>query len=198
MILGELVYKQLHMMNQMATMIQINGEGEVYDLINQVENVPPEGRLDENDRVVQNEIVHPPVESVDPALALIRRLLVEGRELGFEGRELQEYVREERREEQAHQEQREERARQERRDDQERDRQFQLDQLKIRTLAQSDQNNNHTAEDRRANDDDFKRKIPFLDDKDDIESWFHQYEHYAHDCRAASVMSGKHRGLFIS
>ena len=53
-----------------------NGEGEVHDLINQVENVPPEGRLDENDRVVQNKIVQPPVESVDPALALTRRLLL--------------------------------------------------------------------------------------------------------------------------
>ena len=105
--------------------------------------------MDENDRVVQNEIVHPPVESIDPALALTQRLLVEGRELGFEGRELQEYVREERREEQAHQEQREERARQERRDDQERDRQFQLDQLKIQTSSQSNQNNNHAPEDRR-------------------------------------------------
>ena len=85
-------------------------------------------------------------------------------------------MRGERQEEQARQERREERARQERRDDQERDRQFQLDQLKIQTSAQSNQNNNHAPEDRRANDDDFKPKMSFLDDKDDIESWFHQYE----------------------
>ena len=87
-----------------------NGEGEVDDLINQVENVPPEGRREdndrvvqhdvvhppaesvnvppegrreENDRVVQHDIVHPPAESVHPALALTPRLLVQGRQLGL-------------------------------------------------------------------------------------------------------------------
>ena len=39
--------------------------------INQVEKVPPEGRLDENDRVVQNEIVHP----WSPSTLHLRRLL---------------------------------------------------------------------------------------------------------------------------
>ncbi|XP_070183345.1 uncharacterized protein [Littorina saxatilis] len=84
------------------------------------------------------------------------------------------------------------------------ERQFQLEQLKIQN-ANQEGNRNNNSPGRIREDDGFKPKIPFLDDRDDIESWFHQFEHYARDCnlsdaakasRVVYFLKGKARVIF--
>ncbi|XP_070203049.1 uncharacterized protein [Littorina saxatilis] len=146
-----------------------------------------------------------PIHPVKSGLEWTRELLAIGRELGLEGKDLREFVAEERarEEREAHEREREreERAREER--EREADRAFQLEQLRIQTEARRDNANNNAS--RRRGDDDFIPKIPFLDDKDDIESWFAQFEHYATDChldderkatRMVYFLKGKARTIY--
>ncbi|XP_070194787.1 uncharacterized protein [Littorina saxatilis] len=138
-----------------------------------------------------------PIHPVKSGLEWTRELLAIGRELGLEGKDLREFVAEERA--------REEREREREREagEREADRAFQLEQLRIQTEARRDNANNNAS--RRRGDDDFIPKIPFLDDKDDIESWFAQFEHYATDChldderkatRMVYFLKGKARTIF--
>ncbi|KAK7113091.1 uncharacterized protein [Littorina saxatilis] len=155
-----------------------------------------------------------PIHPVKSGLEWTRELLAIGRELGLEGKDLREFVAEERarEEREAHEREREreERAREEREREREvlerereADRAFQLEQLRIQTEARRDNANNNAS--RRRGDDDFIPKIPFLDDKDDIESWFAQFEHYATDChldderkatRMVYFLKGKARTIY--
>lgn len=110
-------------------------------------------------------------EVVSSSFLLTRRLMAEGCEIGLKGADLRSFVLGERELEAKLQTQREER---------EAERRFQLEQLRIQSAMNGNRNNN--ANDSRKSGD-FKPKIPFLEDKDDIESWFRQYEHYIHDCK---------------
>ncbi|XP_070206245.1 uncharacterized protein [Littorina saxatilis] len=155
--------------------------------------------------------------SVDP-LELTRQLMAEGQLLGLEGAELRAFVLDQKEKQQTlDREEREREAERLERDAerQERDaerlrlerdaeRQFQLEQLKIQN-ANQEGNRNNNSPGRIREDDGFKPKIPFLDDRDDIESWFHQFEHYARDCnlsdtakasRVVYFLKGKARVIF--
>lgn len=103
-------------------------------------------------------------------MSVTRELLELGKEMGLEGKELQNFIKEEKDKESD-------------RVERERERQFQLEQMRIQVETNQNANNNSSGRNRRDDDDNFHPKVPFLDDKDDIESWFQQFEHYAHDCQ---------------
>lgn len=128
---------------------------------------------------IENDPDQPRLESTSSPASWTKEILALGRELGLEGRDLQDFVKEERQTALEITRQREEAERAER--ERARDREFQLEQLRIQAVPQQNDNNN-ARENRYGDEDYFKPKIPFLSDKDDIESWFHQFEHYAEDC----------------
>ncbi|XP_070184872.1 glutamic acid-rich protein-like [Littorina saxatilis] len=129
-----------------------------------------------------------------------------------EGRDLQEFLQEERQRqdekeerERERQDEKEERERKRQRQDEREEREFQLEQLRIQTTAQLNVNNNTPKPRHEGDDDRYKPKIPNLEDRDDIESWFHQFEHYAEDChlseekkasRLVYFLSGKARDIY--
>ena len=152
------------------------------------------------------------------SLSITKELISLGKELGYKGEDLQDFVERERdrereererdreREERERDREREERERDRERDqeEQERERQFQLERLRIETEGRRNINNN-AATRTPEHEDGFKPKIPFLSDKDDIESWFHQFEHYAEDChlddekkasRLVYFLTGKARVIY--
>ena len=111
-------------------------------------------------------------------------LVALGKELGLSGKDLVEFVKEEREQErqrEEHERQREERERQ--REERERDRKFELERLRIQAQASNNANNNARQNAQPDFDSRFVPKIPYLDDNDDIEGWFHQYECYARDLK---------------
>ncbi|KAL8595623.1 hypothetical protein ACOMHN_025659 [Nucella lapillus] len=114
-------------------------------------------------------------------MSLTRELLALGKEMGLAGKELQEFVKDEKEAVKESEHAREERDRADR--ERERDRQFQLEQARIQAESNLNTNTNNNRRNRHDdNDDHFHPKVPYLDDKDDIESWFKQFEHYARDC----------------
>lgn len=119
-------------------------------------------------------------------MELTKSFMEEGKFLGLSGSELKDFVLSERERHAQIEKEEREREREERlvllQAEREREeRNFQLEQLRIQSAAQ--QNANNSANANHGSSSDFKPKIPFLDDKDDVESWFHQYEHYTRDCK---------------
>ena len=148
-----------------------------------------------------------------------------GKAFGMEGQELKDFVEkertlfaeeerrrveEERRREEAKREEerrREESEREERRTEEreKREHEMRMEQLRLESEAIQRNTNNNASVRSSAADDHFKPKIPYLSDKDDIESWFVQFEHYAKDCnlneeqkasRLIYFLSGKARVIY--
>ncbi|XP_070203511.1 uncharacterized protein [Littorina saxatilis] len=156
-----------------------------------------------------HHIVGDEATNSNPRLQLTKNLIEEGTLLGLSGADLRAYVVEERdrieREEHVREERdriereehvREERDREERdREERERERNFQLEQLRIQSANQNNRNNN--ARESSQSKDNFDHKIPYLEDKDDIESWFHQYEHYAKDCKLVDATKASRIVYFL-
>ena len=131
-----------------------------------VPHVDPENSQEVVDPVVTKDPV-----TYQSTVSLTRELVELGKEMGLEGTDLQDFVKEEKDND---------------REERERERQFQIEQLRIRAETNPNSNDNNNRRRRGHDDDDddhFFPKIPFLDDKDDIESWFQQFEHYAQDCK---------------
>ncbi|XP_070198733.1 uncharacterized protein [Littorina saxatilis] len=130
-----------------------------------------------------------------PSVSSIKELITMGKELGLEGKELQSFVQGERDKERAAQEREHEREAsrlaleaQERTDERqfkenERDRLFRIEELRIQSEVQMNTNENaaHPSQSSHNHDPRFIPKIPYLDDKGDVESWLKQFEHYARD-----------------
>jgi len=95
-------------------------------------------------------------------------IIQEGKALGLSGAELRDYVREEK-----------EREREER----QRERDFRLEEIRLREGGNGRRNdgagNVNNNADQRVLHDDFKPKLPYMDDKDDLESYLTQFERFA-------------------
>lgn len=155
------------------------------------------------------------------AMELTREILAMGRELGYSGADLQNYVRVESQllrevserecqrqlQREDAERQREDAERQAQAQHDEAERQFRLEEMRIQRETPPNVNNNagRSQNGGHGDEDNFKPKIPYLNDKDDIESWFHQFEHYAADCnlsyekkasRIVYFLSGKARRIF--
>ena len=68
-------------------------------------------------------------------------------------------------------------------DERERERQFELERMRIEAGAANANNNARQNDHNRDFDTRFIPKIPYLNDEDDVESWIHQFEHYARDLK---------------
>ena len=151
-----------------------------------------------------------------------------GKALGMEGQELRDFVEkertlfvekeederkrregEERRREELEREETRRREGEERRREElereKRDHELRIEQLRLESQTLQRNANNNASVRSSTTDDHFKPKIPCLSDKDDIESWFVQFEHYAKDCdlnedqkasRLIYFLSGKARVIY--
>ncbi|XP_070198592.1 uncharacterized protein [Littorina saxatilis] len=121
-----------------------------------------------------------------PSVSSIKELITMGKELGLEGKELQSFVQGERDKEREHEREASRLALEERKDERqenERNRLFRIEELRIQSEVQMNTNGNaaHPSQPSHDHDPRFIPKIPYLDDKDDVESWLKQFEHYARD-----------------
>ena len=112
-------------------------------------------------------------------------IMEEGRKLGFEGAELRQYVIEEKRfmiKKESERQEAERKERQEEREaarkERERREEREHELARLRLQAETGLNRNGNATDQAGVKDSFRPRIPYLEDKDDVEAWFLQYEHY--------------------
>ena len=136
-----------------------------------------------------------------------------GKAMGMDGQDLKDFVDKERalfvegekrREEEERRREEEERRRDELKRE-EREHELRMEQLRLESQTMQRNAYNNASVRSSTTDDHFKPKIPYLSDKDDIESWFVQFEHYAKDCdlneeqkasRLIYFLSGKARVIY--
>ena len=146
------------------------------------ENPTPPPRTRQQKKALQQEAAPNPMTY----------FIEEGRAIGLKETELRDYVREEKeRQERISEKERQERIAEREREERIAEREFQdrqeereLERLRLQVeLAKEGNTNNNRDPNPTRIKDEFRPRIPCLEDKDDIESWFQQYEHYAQELK---------------
>ncbi|KAK7492184.1 hypothetical protein BaRGS_00016658 [Batillaria attramentaria] len=115
----------------------------------------------------ETNLVNVEDEQIDASLNLTRSLIEKGKLLELSGTDLRSFVLEE-----------ENRLRDERRADA--DRRARLDELRIRAdIARAEENRNNNSRQQPRENEHYSPKLPFYEDKDDIEQYIIQFERFA-------------------
>ena len=134
------------------------------------------GRLqpvDINDKRGQPGITRQDMAEVNNSLELLKQIKEEAVLMGLSGGEMKEYIEERRREERQIQLEREREERQIQLEREERE--FRLEELRIQNSGQGQNRNNSNSQNSISSD----VKMPYFDDKDDIEAYLLQFERFA-------------------